>query len=95
MRLASLAFAVSIAACSPPAATPPSAKAPTISTPPPVGANAITAEGWGPLRVGMTREAVIAAVGATATPNSLGEPDPESCDLFHPARTPEGMLVMI
>jgi hypothetical protein len=47
------------------------------------------------LRIGMTRADVTAAVGATATPNAVGGPDPEACDLFHPAQAPEGVLVMI
>ena len=43
----------------------------------------------------MTRAEVTAAVGATATPNAVGGADPASCDLFHPADAPEGLLVMI
>jgi hypothetical protein len=84
------------AACSAEAPAPPvtSETSPT-TTAPPVDANAITSEGWGPLRIGMTRAEVTAAVGATATQNAVGGPDPASCDLFHPANAPEGMLVMI
>jgi len=96
--LAFLVLALSLAACY--AEPPPPAKAPAeppaATTPaPPVDTNAITSEGWGPLRIGMTRAEVTAAVGATATPNAVGGPDPESCDLFHPANAPEGMLVML
>jgi hypothetical protein len=92
--LTTAALALVLAACTaeaPPAET---AYAP-IDTKAPVDANAITSNGWGPLRVGMTRAEVTAAMGATATPNAVGGPDPETCDLFHPARAPEGMLVMI
>jgi hypothetical protein len=95
--LASLAAALLAAACY--AEPPPPTKAPAepsaATAPPPADTNAITSEGWGPLRIGMTRDQVTAAVGATATPNAVGGADPESCDLFHPARAPEGMLVMI
>jgi hypothetical protein len=55
----------------------------------------LTAEGWGPLRIGMTRAEVVAAAGDDAHPDAVGGPDPESCDQFRPARAPEGMLVMI
>jgi hypothetical protein len=95
--LASLAVVAALAACSseaPPPTAPP-AEAPPATTAPPVDANAITSEGWNTLRVGMTRAAVTAAVGATATPGAVGGPDPQACDLFHPANAPQGMLVMI
>ena len=59
------------------------------------GLPALTAEGWGPLRIGMTRAAVVAALGADANPEAVGGPDPESCDEFRPVRAPKGMLVMI
>jgi hypothetical protein len=94
--LASLALAVSLAACSaePPMKTP-AEEPPAATTPPPANANAITSEGWGLLRIGMTRAEVIAALGADANPNAVGGPDQEACDLFHPARAPEGLYVMI
>jgi hypothetical protein len=93
--LASLALAVSLAACSadPPPVKTPAEEAPT--TTPPANANAITSEGWGPLRIGMARAEVVAALGEDANPNAVGGPDPEACDQFRPARAPEGMLVMI
>ncbi|QGZ95651.1 hypothetical protein [Terricaulis silvestris] len=91
--LATTALALILAACNP--APPPaeSTDAP-VATEAPVDTNAITANGWGPLHVGMTRAEVTAAVGA-GNPNAVGGADPASCDLFHPARAPEGMLVMI
>jgi hypothetical protein len=96
--LASLAAVVLVAACyaePPPPTKAPAEPPPATTTPPPIDTNAITAEGWGPLRIGMTRDQVTAAVGATATPNAVGGAAPESCDLFHPANAPEGMLVML
>jgi hypothetical protein len=55
----------------------------------------LTAEGYGPLRIGMTRAEVVAALGEDRNPNAIGGADPEACDEFHPARAPEGLLVMI
>jgi hypothetical protein len=94
--LAAAALAFVLASCSAEAPAPPATtETPAAAPAPPVDANAITPEGWGPLRIGMTRAEVTAAVGPTATPNAAGGADPDSCDLFHPVRTPEGMLVMI
>ena len=93
--LATAAIAALLAACGQPATPPAPPPAAEITAPTPVDANAITSEGWNSLRVGMTRAEVTAAVGATATPGAVGGPDPQACDLFHPANTPEGMLVMI
>lgn len=101
MRLtASLTVAASIlalAACQPAQtgadgeggadASPPSA--PTPSEPP------LTAEGWGPLRIGMTRDEVTEAMGPTATPDAVGGPEPEACDQYRPERAPEGLYVML
>ncbi|SFS46514.1 hypothetical protein [Brevundimonas viscosa] len=67
-------------------------------TPPPVASSTtpqLTAEGWGPLRIGMTRAEVVAALGEDANPEAVGGPDPASCDEFRPERAPEAMLVMI
>jgi hypothetical protein len=55
----------------------------------------LTAEGWGPLRIGMTREEVTKALGPDADPEAVGGPNPDSCDEFRPIRAPKGMLVMI
>jgi hypothetical protein len=98
MRLfASFASALVLAGCY--AQTPPPTKAPAeppaATTPPPLDTNAITSEGWGPLRIGMTRDDVVTAMGPDANPSAMGGPDPEACDLFHPVRAPEGMFVMI
>ena len=58
-------------------------------------ANVLTAEGRGPLRIGMTRAEVVAAAGPDANPNAAGGPDPASCDQFRPRSAPQGLLVMI
>ncbi|HEX8214838.1 MAG TPA: hypothetical protein VF582_05130 [Allosphingosinicella sp.] len=55
----------------------------------------LTSEGFGPLRIGMTRAEVVAALGEDSDPEAVGGPDPESCDEFTPARAPEGLLVMV
>lgn len=55
----------------------------------------LSAEGWGPLRIGMTLDQVSEAVGPDANPEAIGGPEPEFCDQFRPERAPEGMLVMI
>jgi hypothetical protein len=55
----------------------------------------LTADGWGPLRIGMRRAEVEAALGPDSDPAEDGGPEPESCDQFRPARAPEGLLVMI
>lgn len=56
---------------------------------------AITADGWGPLRIGMSRAAVERAAGRDSHPEAVGGPDPATCDEFHPARTPAGVIVMV
>ena len=61
----------------------------------PAAAPALTAQGFGPLRIGMSRAEAVAALGEDSDPEGVGGPDPESCDMFRPARAPEGMLVMI
>lgn len=93
--LATAAIAALLAACGQTTTVEAPAEPPAATAPAPVDANAITSEGWNTLRVGMTRAEVTAAVGAQANPNTVGGADPASCDLFHPARAPEGMLVMI
>ncbi len=55
----------------------------------------LTAQGLGPLRIGMTLAEVTAAWGPDSNPEAVGGPEPERCDQFHPARAPEGTLVMI
>jgi hypothetical protein len=55
----------------------------------------LTAEGWGPLRVGMTLEEVTAAAGEDANPEAVGGAEPSMCDEFRPTGTPPGTLVMM
>ncbi|MFC0632675.1 hypothetical protein [Brevundimonas balnearis] len=90
-----LSVAALAAACgqAEPPAQPEAPAAP--EAPAPVDANALRPEGWGPLRIGMTRTEVEAALGPDANPDAVGGPDPQSCDEFRPERAPAGMLVMI
>jgi hypothetical protein len=61
----------------------------------PVALDVLTAEGVGPLRIGMTGVEVTAVFGPNANPQASATPDPALCDQYHPVRGPEGMLVMI
>jgi hypothetical protein len=92
---------LALAACNAPE-DPASAPAPTPGAPPATAApmpapagNVLTAQGFGPLRIGMTRAEVEAALGPDANPDAVGGADPESCDQFRPNRAPEGLLVML
>ena len=76
-------------------AAPAVASHPAAATPAVTDRNLVSADGWGPLRVGMTVAEVTAAVGADSQPNAVGGADPASCDEFHPARAPEGLRVMM
>jgi hypothetical protein len=73
----------------------PASNAATPAAPTPPAEPVLTAEGYGPLRIGMTLAEVTAALGADAEPDAVGGPEPERCDQFRPARAPEGLLVMI
>jgi hypothetical protein len=75
------------------AEAPPGPSAPGARTPAPEAV--LTAEGFGPLRIGMSRAEVVKALGEDSDPEAEGGPDPESCDQFRPERAPDGMLVMI
>jgi hypothetical protein len=99
-RLVLTASVFALAACEAPdpepaPAAPPEAPAAPSAPAAPVDANAVTAQGWGPLRIGMTRAEVEAALGPDASPNAVGGPDPEACDMFRPERAPAGLMVMI
>ena len=59
------------------------------------GPDLITPDGWGPLRIGMTRAEVVRAAGEDAQPNAPGGAEPEACDEIHPRNAPDGVLVMI
>lgn len=89
-----------LAACGAPDAEPGPSAPPAVPAQPatpatPATTDAVTAEGWGPLRIGMTRAEVVTALGADSSPGSVGGPDPASCDIFHPARAPQGLRVMV
>lgn len=58
-------------------------------------ATLITPDGWGPLRIGMSRAEVVAAAGEDANPDAVGGPNPDECDEFRPTSAPDGVLVMI
>jgi hypothetical protein len=100
--IAAVAAVALLAACQQPQTEAPApaepAPAPAPAPTPPVvqpSATVITSEGWGPLRIGMSRADVVTALGEDANPNAVGGPDPQSCDEFRPARAPESVLVMI
>lgn len=59
------------------------------------GRDLITPDGWGPLRIGMSRVELVTAVGEDANPDAVGGPDPERCDEFRPSNAPAGILVMV
>ena len=91
--------ALLLAACGQPEATEPATApaAPAVTAPaaPTPDANTLTAGGYGPLRIGMTRAEVVTALGDDSDPNAVGGAEPEVCDQWRPARAPEGLLVMI
>jgi len=70
-------------------------KLPDMPGAPVSAADKLTAQGYGPLRIGMTVSEIEAAMGPDADPGAVGGPDPASCDMFRPARAPEGLLVMV
>jgi len=55
----------------------------------------LTPDGWGPLRIGMSRAEVVAAAGEDANPGAVGGPEPDICDEFRPRNAPDGVLVMV
>lgn len=55
----------------------------------------LTPDGWGPLRIGMSRAEVVAAAGEDANPDAVGGAEPDRCDEFRPRNAPAGILVMV
>ncbi|RFB04952.1 hypothetical protein [Parvularcula marina] len=55
----------------------------------------LTPEGWGVLKIGMTRDEITAAMGPDSEPGLAGGPDPAACDQYHPENAPTDMLVML
>ena len=94
-RLMLATAVLALAACGAPDPAPAPAPEPAPVPAPGPAANVLTSQGFGPLRIGMTRAEVEAALGADSSPGSVGGPDPAACDTFHPARAPTGMRVMI
>ena len=74
-------------------ATPDTASPPAEA--PPSAANLLTPDGWGPLRIGMSRAEVVRAAGEDANPNAVGGAEPDQCDEFRPRNAPQGLLVML
>ena len=98
IRLATAAAAASLlvlAACNAPESETPAAEAPAAPATPAADANALTAAGFGPLRIGMTKAEVEAALGPDSDPAAVGGAEPEVCDQWRPERAPDGLLVMI
>lgn len=89
--------ALLLAACGQQDSARPAAEPPATTTPveAAVDANALTANGYGPLRIGMTRAQVVAALGDDSNPGAVGSAEPETCDQWRPARAPEGLIVML
>lgn len=99
IRLATTAAAASLlllAGCNAPEPAETSApEAPAAPAAPAVDPNALTAGGFGPLRIGMTTAEVEAALGPDSDPAAVGSAQPEVCDQWRPERAPEGLMVMI
>lgn len=55
----------------------------------------LNADGYGPLRTGMTRAQVERLMGRDAHPRAVGGPEPDRCDEFHPRRAPAGLIVLL
>lgn len=83
------------AGCEPARSAPPQEAEAGAVAPHPGGPAVLTAEGWGPLRIGMTRAEVVAAAGEDANPEAVGGPEPEVCDELRPREAPAGMRVML
>lgn len=86
---------LALAACGAPDPEPAPTPEPAPPAEAPPAADVLTAQGFGPLRIGMTRAEVETALGRDSNPEAVGGPDPDSCDIFHPARAPQGMMVMV
>ena len=93
--LAALAFAACSPAANEPAATvpPPTEPMPSAEAPAPaVTLDVLTADGIGPVKIGMTKDEVVAAVGDTRNPDAAQIPG--DCIEFQPSRAPDGVWVM-
>lgn len=102
-------MAAALAACNPGSATAdhardnqpaqgvetPRAEGREISSSTPQAAAVLTADGYGPLRIGMSAAEVEAAMGPDDDPANANSDTPETCDQWRPARAPADMMVMI
>lgn len=88
---------LALAACQKPEdkASAPPASAPTTAAAPAADPNVLTAEGLGPVRIGMTLDELTTAWGADSKPEADGGAEPQTCDQFHPSGAPEGVQVMV
>jgi hypothetical protein len=90
------AVALALVACRPAgeasARATPIAEAP--AAPPSPAGDRLTATGWGPLKIGMTRDEVVAAAGDTRSPDAAGIPGSD-CVEFQPKNVPENLWVML
>ncbi len=91
---------IALAACSgseTPAPSVPVAETPaaeTPATPPPaVSSETLTSQGWGALKIGMTKDEVVAAVGDKRDPDAAGIPG--DCEEYQPKNAPENLWVML
>ncbi len=88
---------IALAACGgeTPAPATPAPVTPVAEAPPPapVTSAALTPEGWGLLKIGMTKDEVIAAAGDTRNPDAAGIPG--DCLEFQPKNVPENLWVML
>ena len=93
--IAALAFAACTPAANEPAPAAPAEPAQAADTAPPPAAanNVLSADGLGALKIGMTKDDVIAAVGDTRNPDAVGIPG--DCIEFQPLRAPDGLWVML
>ena len=78
-------------------ATPPPVPVPRLSSPsrPAPSLPTLSPDGLGPLRIGMSRAKVVAAMGEDADLRAPTSPDPARCDQFRPVRAPNGVIAMI
>lgn len=105
------ASVLSLAACSPepqPAGKPAAPAEQTIETPAdPAGSTEVptaatpdsqmvlTADGIGPLTIGMDRADIVEMMGGPETPVAAPGAEPSACEVFHPAEAPDGVYVLL
>lgn len=90
-----LSVLVLLAACEKPAA-PAAPAVPIAQAPAPVTApaNALTPQGWAGVRIGMTNDEAVAALGQVTPEDRTHNPDWQACHMIRPV-APEGVWVMV